>query len=73
MHPDLEGLFININIVSHVCPLGLAEEDEVLEEEHPPDAPLPPVEHCELILANQLTLLLQVHLGGGAQPGSDWI
>ena len=46
--------------------LGLGEEDELLEEEHSPRRPSStqptPAPHLQLLLAQQLTLLLQVQL-----------
>lgn len=64
MPPNLEGLLVDIDVVAHVVLLGLAEEDELFEEEDAPHAFLFPKENSELVLANQLALLLQVHLVG---------
>lgn len=60
--PNLEGLLVDVDVVAHVVLLGLAEEDELLEEEDAPHAFLLPEENGKLVLANQLALLLQVHL-----------
>ena len=61
---DLEGLFVDVYVVANVIPLGLAEEDEVFEEEDAADAFLLPEENGELVLANELALFFQVHLMG---------
>ena len=58
----LEGLFVCVHVISHVCLLGLAEENEVLEQEYVAETLLLPEGDQELILANQLPLLLQVDL-----------
>lgn len=60
---DLERLFVDVNVAAYVCLLGLAEEDEIFEEKDPPHTFLLPEENRELVLANQLALLLQIHLG----------
>lgn len=54
---DLERLFVDVNVVASVRLLGLAKEDEIFKKKDTPHALLLPVEDCELVLANQLTLL----------------
>ena len=61
---DLEGLLVDIDVIANVVSLGLAEEDEVFEEENAADAFLLPEENGELILANELALFFQIHLMG---------
>lgn len=55
---DLEGVLVDVNFVAGICLLGLAEEDEIFEKKDPPHTFLLPKGNCELVLANQLTLLL---------------
>ena len=59
----LDAVFVHVDVV---LPLSaspcLAEEDEVLKQEHLTHHLLPALEHQELILPQQLALLLQVHL-----------
>lgn len=62
LYTHLERLFVDVHIIAHVCLLGFAEENEILEEEDMTEALLLPEEHDKLILANQLALLLQIHL-----------
>lgn len=57
-----EGLFVDVDVVSSFDLLGLAEEDEVLEQEDVAEVLPAPTPHDELVLAAELTLLLQVHL-----------
>lgn len=64
LYTHFERLFVDVHIIAHIGLLGLAEEDEILEEENTAGAFLLSEEHDELILANQLALLLQVHLEG---------
>lgn len=61
----LEGVFVDEDVQSSLDLLGFAEEDELLKQEDvtltlPPSCP-----DSELVLTDQLTLLLQVHLDGG--------
>lgn len=60
--PNLEGLLVDVDVVAHVVLLGFAEEDELFKEEDAPHAFLLAKENGKLVLANQLALLLQVHL-----------
>lgn len=53
---DLERLLVDINIISDLCSLGLAEENEIFKEEDAADAFLLSKENRELVLANQLAL-----------------
>lgn len=55
-------MFVDVNIVAFICRLGLAKEDEIFKKKDTSHAFLLPKENCELILANQLTLLFQIHL-----------
>lgn len=57
-----EGLFIDIDVVSSFDLFGLAEEDEILKQEDVAEVFPPSTPHYKLILAAELTLLLQVHL-----------
>lgn len=65
----LERLLVDVRVIPHICPLCLAEEDEVLEEEDVAEALLLLEGHQEFILTNQLTLLFQVHL----RRGKGWL
>lgn len=58
----LEGLFIDIYVISSFDFFGLAEEDEVLKQEDVAEVFPPSTPDYELILAAELTLLFQVHL-----------
>lgn len=57
-----EGLFVDIKVISSFYLLGLAEEDEVFEQEDVAEVLPASAPDDELVLAAQLTLLLQVHL-----------
>lgn len=57
MRADLERVLVEINVVACICLLGLAEEDEIFKKKDPAHTFLPSEENCELVLANQLTLL----------------
>lgn len=50
-------MFVDVNIVAFICRLGLAKEDEIFKKKDTSHAFLLPKENCEVILANQLTLL----------------
>lgn len=58
----LEGLFVDVCVISHIRLSGLAEENEVLKEENVTEAFLLPESYQELILAYQLTLFFQIDL-----------
>ena len=59
----LDAVFVHVDVM---LPLSasprLAEEDEVLKQEHLTHHLLPALEHQELILPQQFALFLQVHL-----------
>lgn len=59
----LEGLFIDVDVVSSFDLFGLAEEDQILKQEDVAEVFPPSAPHNKLILAAELTLLFQVHLG----------
>lgn len=61
----LEGVFVDEDVQSSLHLLGFTEEDELLKEEDVTLTLPPPRPDSELVLTDQLTLLLQVHLGGG--------
>lgn len=58
----LEGLFVNVDIISDVSLLGFTEENEVLEQEDVAVTFLLAEGDQELILTDQLSLLLQIDL-----------
>lgn len=58
----LKGLLVDVDVVSSFDLFGLAEEDEVLEQEDVAEVLPAATPHDELVLAAQLTLFLQVHL-----------
>lgn len=58
----LEGLLIDICVVSYVSFPGLAKEDEFLEEKNVAKALLLPECEQELVLTYELALLFQVDL-----------
>ena len=64
----LDAVFVDINVM---LPLSasprLTEENKVFKEEHPAHHLLPSLEHQELILAQQLPLLLEVHLNAATK------
>lgn len=64
----LEGLFVDVDVVSSFDLFGLAEEDEVLEQEDVAEVLPAAAPHYELVLAAELTLLLQVHLQRRRRP-----
>lgn len=57
MCTHFEQLLVDVNIIANICLLGLAKEDQIFKEKNSPHTFLLPKENCELILANQLTLL----------------
>ena len=59
----LEGVFVDEDVKPSLHLLGFTEENELLKQEDVTLTFPPPSPDSELILANQLTLLLQVHLG----------
>jgi len=59
---DLERLFVDVEVVTALDLLGLAEEDEVLEQEDVAEVFPAAAPDNELILAPELALLFQVHL-----------
>lgn len=61
----LEGMLVDEDVQASFHLLGFAEENQLLEQEDVALAPPPARPDGELILADQLTLLLQVDLGGG--------
>lgn len=65
---DLERVLVDINVVACICLLGLAEEDKIFEKEDPAHTFLLSEENGELVLANQLTLLFQIHLREEKHP-----
>lgn len=67
----LEGLFVDVDVVSSFDLFGLAEEDEVLEQEDVTQVFFPPAPDNELVLASELTLFLQIHLRRTQQPISQ--
>lgn len=58
----LEGLFVDVDVVSSFDLLGLAEEDEVLEQENVTQVFFASAPNDELVLTAKLTLLLQIDL-----------
>ena len=59
----LDAVFVHVDVVLALSASPrLAEEDEVFKQEHLTHHLLPALEHQELVLPQQLTLLLQVHL-----------
>lgn len=58
----LEGLFVDVRVISNVGSACLAEEYEILEEKDVTVAFLLPEGQQELILTDQLALFLQIHL-----------
>lgn len=62
MYADLKRLLVDINVISNFCSLGLAEEDEIFKKKDAANTFLLSKENCELVLANQLALLFQIHL-----------
>lgn len=58
----LEGLLIDICVISHICFPGLAKEDEFLKEKNVAKALLLPESHQELVLTYELALLFQIDL-----------
>lgn len=58
----LEGLLIDICVVSYIRFPGLAKEDELLKEENVAKALLLPESHQELVLTYELALLFQIDL-----------
>lgn len=58
----LEGLFIHICVVAHICLLGLAKEYEFLKEENVSEAFFLSERYKELVLTYELALLLQINL-----------
>lgn len=63
----LEGVFVDEDSQSTLHLLGFAEENKLLEQEDVTLTPPPPGPDGELVLPDQLTLLLEVHLQGGAK------
>lgn len=61
----LEWLFVDEDIQPTLHLLGFAEKNKLLEKEDMTLTPPPACPDSELVLSDQLTLLLQVHLQGG--------
>lgn len=61
----LEGVFVDEDVQSSLYLPGFTEEDELLKQEDMTLTLPPPRPDSELVLTDQLTLLLQVHLEGG--------
>lgn len=58
----LEGVFVDEDVQPSLHLLGFTEENKLLKQEDVTLTFPPPCPDSELILADQLTLLLQVHL-----------
>lgn len=61
----LEGMLVDEDVQPSLHLLGFTEEDQLLEQEDVALALPPARPDGELVLTDQLTLLLQVDLGGG--------
>lgn len=61
----LEGVFIDEDVQPSLHLPGFTEEHKLLKQEDVPLTFPPPRPDSELVLSEQLTLLLQVHLEGG--------
>lgn len=61
---DLEGVFVDEDVQTSLHLFGFAEQKQVLEEEDVTLTFPPAAADRELVLPDQLTLLLQVHLQG---------
>lgn len=58
----LVGLFVDVDVISSFNLFGLAEEDEILEQENVTKVFLASAPNNELILTAKLALLLQIDL-----------
>lgn len=67
----LEGVFVDEDVQPRLHLLGLAEENELLEQEDVTLTFPPPGPDGELVLSDQLTLLLQVHLQGRREAADE--
>ncbi len=66
----LEGLFVDVDVVPSFNLLGLAEEDEILEEENVAQVFFASAANDELVLTAKLTLLLQIDLRNTTSPSN---